>query len=227
VGKKVLDEYVWRLDLVVFSGDDQCRHGDPVSAGGDVLGDALHRPVQPGGVVRAGGAVGKYLRGKVVWELLVSEHVVAGEPDGLRVVVSMGDLLPVLAGDVLGRHRGGGSDQNQPSEGKCAAAGDDLRDLATHRVSDQHDLAQVELLEDGFYIVGELLQTVRAAEPGRLTPASLGERDGFPFGQRVDDRVPRLRRSSKVVQEQEGRSRSGATVHGHAPAAHVNPGFGT
>src|ERR1700735_1767454 len=110
---------------------------------------------------------------------------------------------------------------------RCATAGHDLRDLAAHRVSDEHDLAQVELLEDGFYIVGELQQTVRAAETGRLTPAPLGERDGVPFGQRADDGVPGPRRSSVVVQEQEGRSRSGATVHGHAPAAHVNADFGT
>jgi hypothetical protein len=49
-----------------------------VSVGGDVLGDALHRPVQPAGVVRAGGAVGKYLRCKVVWQLSISQDVVAG-----------------------------------------------------------------------------------------------------------------------------------------------------
>src|ERR1700722_754356 len=91
----------------------------------------------------------------------------------------------------------------------------------------EHDLAQVELLEDGFHVVGELVQAVRAAEAGRLAPAPLGDRDGVPSGQRVYDSVPGLRRSSKVVQEQEGRSRSGATVQGHASAAHVNPGFGT
>jgi hypothetical protein len=76
---------------------------------------------------------------------------------------------------VLGRHRRGGSDQNQPGERRRVPAGHDLRDLAAHRVSDERDLAQVELLEDGFDIVGELLQTVGAAETGRFTPAPLGD----------------------------------------------------
>jgi hypothetical protein len=52
VGKKVFDEYVRRLDLVVFSGNGQCRLGDPVSAGGDVLGDSredLGERVEPEG----------------------------------------------------------------------------------------------------------------------------------------------------------------------------------
>src|SRR5271168_4080385 len=60
-------------------------------------------------------------------------------------------------------------------ERRRVPAGHDLRNLAARRVSDERDLAQVELLEDGFYIVGELLQTVGAAETGRLTPAPLGD----------------------------------------------------
>jgi hypothetical protein len=78
-----------------------------------------------------------------------------------------------LRGSHSDGHRWRRRDEHHAGESYRSARGQQLRDLAAHRVTHQDVRAQVAGFDDVLGVVGELIEIERTGHPVRRTPAAL------------------------------------------------------